>query len=174
MTKDEYENLLKSFVGKTIVQVFYADDPDDEDKTQYDSLEKPFHNINYGIELRTSSGSLLYLTWGSQFVQYGVDLYINNSESPEILWDVSTIPEWKDSIGQRIRSIKVFWSWFLDNAQEHFPQDIEIILDNGSSYYISASCYMLLDDSFSPAADEITIFFDLAEAQKYGIGRYFE
>lgn len=176
-SKAEYEKHIQSFVNETLSKVIYLDGASDERMPFYIYYEKPFHNVMWGVEFQFASKRKFTLWWGYDFNfgeagVYSLDIIDNTgweddstSEYPT-QWNVSSTDEWKKVIGKRIAKITVFWDSFCPNIP-YYPQDVAITFDTGDTYIVSLAMYQ--DDRFYFGADEVTLFFDKATAQQYGL-----
>ncbi len=190
--RSSYEVRLRSFEGERVNRVVYFDCRYEVENGVFTTDVVPFHRLCFGLELHTWTGRILGLIWGSEFAQYGLDLFeetigtqLDGAGSQS--WDVSENEAWTNIIGQSIVSIEVYWSWYANNVTDeqiknpdnipdglkrHYPQDIVISFDPDTKVYIAASIYLAESDMLFPSADEITVIFDKTVAQKYRIGPF--
>jgi len=179
MTKQEFENMIQALVSQRIAKVIYYEI--DYAKINVQSVEEPswnldsrFDSLDFGLELVMESGDSYKIMWGEEFIQYGLSVKLNVREDTGAMkaWDVTNSVRWQKLIGKKISRVKVFWSWVESNSiRSNYPQDIEIVFENGEQVFISAFEFRT-DGSRFFSMDNITLFFDKSVASEFQIGPY--
>lgn len=168
----KYEIKPSELIGKPIKKVKYF---------EIDYGEPAFelsdhHSLDFGLQLETEEGDSYYIIWDSQFFQF--DLKFKKGElrsefvpqSKIACHQVSYSSYWKERIGQKIKSIKSYWSYVKSAGspeKQYYPQDLELSFENGLNVIISAIAIMP-DGQVHGMADHISVFFDSETAIKYG------
>jgi len=172
MTKSEFENIAKSMIGKKVRQVTY------HEINYFDNCfhffdDSRFDSIDCAIDLVFHDNSNMTITWGTEFIQYGISLLANPLEGTTRNLDVTQVSRWRNSIGKRIIDCQVFWSWYEENkngsfASFQYPQDILINFEYGGTILVSVLDFYE-NDRFMGMMDNIIVFHDieLAKHLKY-------
>lgn len=167
---EEYEMLPSELVGNIIQKVTYYEIGSEKDK--HFNLDD-HHSLDFGLQLDTLSGESYYLIWDKIRVSHDLkfskgkitqDLHIGESIGQ---YDVSLESPWKELIGLKIMEVKSYWQVFGLVDEIVYPQDIQIVFENGESVVISALEIQPNGEVYS-LADHISVFFDIETAKKYG------
>lgn len=194
MNRADFENLVAQLNGRTILDVSYVE-VDTQNDHWYFFDDPRFDSIDFGLQLSLDRGDVLSITWGSEFVSYGLSL--QNRPFSEIVWNgrtlnVSESKRWTHIIGQTVTATRVSWSWlghyefvpckynpliqflfgsWLPTKTEklirvYFPKDLLLRFSNDRLLVISA---LEIRDSepWYPCADNITVFDDLQTAKDF-------
>ncbi len=73
MTRVEYEKRVQSLVGKKVLGVMYSE-IDNGDGEFHFFADENFDSLDLGLELTLDSGEPETISWGNEFVPYGVSL----------------------------------------------------------------------------------------------------
>jgi hypothetical protein len=169
----KYETLPSELIGRTIKKVSYFEI--DYGEPMFELSDH--HSLDYGLQLETDNGETYYMIWDSQYFQYDLKFKkgtLNqelNTDSKINCHDVSLSKYWSDRIGQKLNNIKSYWSYVMTDGKsdkKYYPQDIELIFDNGLNVIVSA-IEVRPDGQVSGMADHISVFFDSETAKKYGV-----
>jgi len=177
MTKEEYESQVRLLIGHRIADVRYHEieyldksgapvaDPAWNRNPAFDSLD-------FGLDLDFDDGSMCHVTWGAEFVHYGLSFqrippqYVGTIR----LWTVTHESRWQPSIGQPIAAVDVYWGWVQyegDPKRVEYPQSLRLTFESGAQVYLSA--LEVRDSDFHMGCmDHVTIFFDIVVAEEYG------
>jgi hypothetical protein len=172
ITRDEYDKDARRLIGNTITKVVYHE-IDYLDGKYHFFDDYSFDSLDYGLELELGTGQFLFITWGSEFIQYGVSLIhdrFSTVELPSRFVDVSEISRWKPLLGRQVISVDVFWSWWEEYSNPeiriYYPQDLLLRFDGDQERVISA--LEIRDGHIShPMMDNITIFYDVQIAKRF-------
>lgn len=168
----EYESLPSQMIGKTIKKVSYFEIDYGEPTFELDD----HHSLDYGLQLETDNGETYYMIWDSQYFQHDLKFKkgtLRQELSPDSkisCHDVSKSKYWSDRIGQKLNSIKSYWSYVMSDGKpdkKYYPQDIELSFNNGLNVIISA-IEVKPDGQVCGMADHISVFFDSETAIMYG------
>jgi len=174
MNREQFENQFKKLEGQELLGVSYYEITY-EGRASYWNDSPLFDSLDHGLDLITASGKTFPITWGAEFLQYGISLaskpldqFLNDYNKT----DATICSRWKDLVGQKIVSSEIIWETVEDaneGLKTEYPQDAKIKFSNGTIIFISA-LEIREDDSASEFADHITVFFDQATANKYKVG----
>jgi len=172
MTRDEYEKIAGSLIGKTIAGTRYYEI--DYGNGEFHFFDDPrFDSLDHGLEIELSTGGHFSITWGAEFEQYGISL--NSDALSTILsggrsLDVSHTPRWKPIVGRTVRSVDVFWSWCQESGRPetrvYYPQDLLLEFEGKKPIVISA-LEIREGDRFMGMIDHITVFDDIETAKRF-------
>ena len=190
MSPAEFEKRVEELVGLEITRVRYHEidyrDADDQ------PLAVPQWNwcpdldsLDHGLDLTTEDGAVFHVTWGAEFTQYGVTVQTDplHDVTAVRVWDVTSESRWAPLVGRRIVAADVFWestryrtlrddgtmSEWSDPVS--YPQDLRLTFEGGARVYLSA--FEIREGDFRAAmTDHISVFFDDAAAEEYGIGPF--
>jgi hypothetical protein len=172
MNKDLYLNLASKLVGEVPILVEYFE-------IEYEGHESPFSEsteydaLDYGINLRMSSGNVFGFFWGSEFTQYGVsilesDLWSEVTECRKI--DVSMSKNWSHLVNREIENVEVIWQWVryggIFKKKIYYPQSV--VLQFSGNVCVIISAMEITDTSHWGMADNIVVFFNENVAGRYG------
>lgn len=172
MTKFEYETLAESLIGEKIRRVEYFEINYEGYETDFLG-DEGFDSLDYGANIYMESGQVFGFIWGDEFFQYGVSilkipLQSKLSECREV--EVSKSKKWNQLIAKQIISIRVDWGWVKESGlfkkKIYYPQSIVLKFEGGGLVIISA--LEIRDQSHFGMTDNITVFFDMPNAIKYG------
>lgn len=174
MTKKDFEDKFNSIVNRTLIGVKYYEIDYRDNKPMW-NFNKDFDSLDYGLDLEFNDKSILGIIWGSEFFQYGISIYeksLTDILKESIVWDVTKEIKWKGYIKQKIKEVKIYWAEVeYDLKKAKYPQDVEIVFENGKSIFISA--YEFRDDGFEMGMmDNITVFFDSKIAAKHNFMKF--
>ncbi|MGJ3241284.1 MAG: hypothetical protein ACFE0Q_21435 [Anaerolineae bacterium] len=174
-----FDPLLKSLTGDTIIGVSYYLYPN----TIYNHHQEPFHHISDGVDLEMRSGRVIGISWDRQFVNFNLSVIDKSLEYHLLTPTIARVnmthhPSWHPIIEKTIQQVEMYGGWVVttpsqesdvtsEDTRQYYPQDMKIVLDNGSHLYISASMYLLECDCFLRAMDNLSIFFDEDTAKRY-------
>ena len=171
------EARLMRLLGKPLRAVRYYDIAYDHGLPGWNWWPGPFHNPDFGLELRFDDDESCFVAWGSQFLEHNLFAYPSSAPFEHYgpaVYDVSHEAGWRARIGKAISQIRVFWSfWDDDEAALWYPQDIELCFDDGARVWIGAYLYMAPYDYLFPSGDELMVVFEPDAARKYRMGPYF-
>ena len=177
MTKEEFEFRVESLVGEQIERVRYFELNYEDIKNRNNNPD--FDSLEYGLDFEMMSGVIKGITWGNEFVQYGISIIsslateLKESKSKNI--DVSANNRWLDIIGRKIESVEVKWGWVKESGffkkKIFYPQDFVLRFTGDKVVYIS-SLEICGKSHFGgtdhiDGTDHITVFFNKAIASKY-------
>ncbi|GAB3406255.1 hypothetical protein GCM10027569_16510 [Flindersiella endophytica] len=128
-----------------------------------------FDSLDFGLELDLDNGDLWSCTWASPGYDYGL---LANRETPiasllspdadPAVWDVSE--RWRDLGPAEITAVTPVWTRLETLCQ------VTIILHSsagrGTVLTLGAAD---LDGRFEPSADNVAVFFSIADAQTAGV-----
>lgn len=176
MTHDEFETQARRLVGQVVQRVRYFEIESGAGEPAWGG-DPRFDSLDFGLDLLTVSGERFRLWWGAEFYMYGVSVESGGPESVEgvRMWDVSETSRWRELLGSRIEDVHVFWSWVsweegTDKGRVQYPQDVKLVFEKDREVYISAF-EVSSGDSGLGTMDHITVFFDKAIAQRFGVGQ---
>ena len=167
-----YESLTSHLIGKAIKKVSYFEIDYGEPTFE----QSDHHSLDYGLQLETDNGEAYYMIWDSQYFQYDLKFKRGtlrqelNPDAKISCHDVSESNYWSDRVGQKLKSIRSYWSYVMTDGKpnkKYYPQDIELTFENGLSVVVSA-IEIRQDGQVSGMADHISVFFDSETAKKYG------
>lgn len=190
MSPAEFEKRVEELIGRRITRVRYHEinyrDKDGQPLTEPQWNWCPdLDSLDYGLDLTTEDGAVFHVTWGDEFTQYGVTVQPDplHDVSAVRVWDVTNGSRWAPLVGQRIVAADVFWEstqyrtlradGSLSEWSEpvSYPQDLRLTFEGGDRVYLSAF-EVREGDSRAAMADHISVFFDDAAAEQYGIGPF--
>ncbi len=170
--QNNFDTLLKSLVGDTIIGVHYYLYPN----TVYDQYQEPLHHINDGIDLEMGSGRVIGISWDRQFVDFNLSIIdkslASNLLNPKITRvDMTQHRNWYPFVNKSIQQAQMYWRGVVTKSgqdsddmskatPQSYPQDMGFVFDGGSHLYISASMYLPECKCFLSAMDSVSIFFD--------------
>lgn len=168
-----YNQEVQVLSGESIKSVQYCEI--DFGEPFYD-FEK-YHSVDHGIQFEMFSRKKFYFTWSNQYqnsdLKFGEGSILTQfpSNYPPPLRKMSNHSKWLSFIGKRIINVQSYWPYVKyrnSSAKIRYPQDLKLVFDNHQTLVISA---IEIDDNDSvvPMADNITVFFDLETAERYGI-----
>ena len=171
-----FEQHSRVLVGECIVGVQYHEI---DYGTPYWNSEH-LHSVDHGIDFKMESGLVYFLTWDSEFVQYGLSLKKTSGASwlrGSKVWDVSSDDNWIPLLHRAISGVDVYWSYFgnlEDNSRDYYPQDMVITFVGGDKVFIGASEYRWPEmfELFAEGTDNVTVVFSDNIARRHRIGPY--
>jgi len=172
--KSDFEKICSDVISGSIIGVNYVNISGMTDFNLFS--DSSFDSVDFGVELEMIDGSLLSISWGTEFVQYGISL--RKYRLNEVFNNVSTLDvgrrsRWSTLLSVPIRHISIYWHVLISNGiSKEYPQDLEIAFDSNKTVWIGARVYIPKEDALLPFSDEITIIFDDEIAQKYHMGKY--
>ena len=173
-TKSEFEKQVKRIVSQTLKRVRYFE-IQYEDNQSYWNQDDRFDSLDYGLDLEMMNGEVFGITWGAEFLPYGVSVdfkSLSNVLGRVQTWDVSDNSRWADLIGHKILDARVYWSWVTtDGKRTEYPQNIELVFDKNHKVYLSAF-EIRPDGSQLGMMDHITVFFSEDDVREFKIGLY--
>ncbi len=177
LPQQELESRLTRLLGKPLRAVRYYDIAYDHGLPGWNWWNGAFHNPDFGLELSLEGTDDCFIGWGSQFLDYNLFAYDSAAAfdyyAPRS-YDVSGEAGWHSHLGQVIRQIRIFWSFWEDEGQKlWYPQDLELSFEDGSKVWMGAYLYMAPYDYLFPSGDELLVVFDQEAARKYCMGPYF-
>ncbi len=172
MTKEEYETIARQLVGRTIKKVFYHEVDYSDDKYHFFD-DSRFDTLDYGLEFELDTGKFLFITWGSEFYQYGISIVdgrLSSIVTSSRYLDVNKSKRWQNLISRRIDSLEIFWCWCEKSGNPgyriYYPQDL--LLRFEGNYDLVISALEIRDDDFAMGMmDNITVFDDIEMAKKH-------
>ena len=195
MSPAEFENRVEELIGSQLSGVRYHEI--DYFNGDGQPLAEPqwgwcpdFDSLDYGLDLLTEDSGVFHVTWGTEFTQYGVTVQnskFNNVGVQDVsvvrVWDVTRESRWTHLVGQRIVAADVFWqdtrfrtllddgTWSGWSDPVSYPQDLRLAFEGGACVYLSA--FEVREGDFRAAmTDHVSVFFDAAAAEEYGIGPF--
>lgn len=177
MTKTEYEHEIQQLVDCRIRDVRYHEILySDENGITLDvpqwNKDEAFDSLDFGLDLILDDGSCWHITWGSEFIQYGLSVlrephrYVGTIR----VWPVADESRWRPLLGKRIISATVDWNWVEDSNGSNrvdYPQALRLKFESGDCVYLSA--FEVRDNDFRMGCmDHITVFFEEKIAVDYG------
>ena len=173
MNHEEFESIVASLIGETIVSVSYFEIAYENNKQMW-SYDPEYDSLDYGLDLVMESGKTKGIIWGNEFYQYGVSIN-SASLSAELKGvrkiNVSKNSRWQNLIGEEIITAKVMWSWVKESGlfkpKVYYPQDLELSFSGNRKVYISA--LDIQEKKPTPTSDNLVVFFNREEARKYGV-----
>ena len=190
MSPAEFEKRVEELVGQEIIRVRYHEidyrDADDQPLAEPQWNWCPdLDSLDHGLDLTAADGAVFHVTWGAEFTQYGVTVQTDplRDVTAVRVWDVTSGSRWAPLVGRRIVTADVFWeSTRYRTLQDDgtmsewsdpvsYPQDLRLTFEGGAHVYLSA--FEIREGDFRAAmTDHISVFFDDAAAEEYGIGPF--
>ena len=164
---------MRRLAGKSIASVLYSEIDYADDRFHF--FDNPrYDSIDFGAQLNFAKGRPLFVTWGSEFHQYGVSLrdpFLDQSQTRQRILDVSMTKRWAKVIEIPIESADVFWSWSEEagrpDSRVYYPQDVLLRFANAALIVVSALEIREMDWHMG-MMDNITIFDEIAIAKHFG------
>lgn len=170
----DFENIVMRLQGRRVMRVYYYEIPYETGAPSWN--RDVMDTLDFGLELEVESGQIFSITWGDEFVQYGISISENSLTMNVIdvrVWDVTMASRWSSIIGQMIVDIDTYWSWVeSDDERQYYPQDIRLVFESGQSVFLSAAQYVEDSDELLGFADEVTVIFSDDVARHYRVGPY--
>lgn len=87
-------------------------------------------------------------------------------------WEVSRESRWGGVLGQPIRHVHTFWSWYEEDRDRIFFPEV-LMLDFGPAERV----YVTVRDARAeeedrPVVEQLSVFFDEDTARRYQVGPY--
>ena len=171
--REGLERDVRSLVGQRLVGVAYYEVRNDGDLAFWDR-QPDFDTLDYGLELRFSSGDRCWVSWGNDFYTYALKVELNTSEDRGRMRERdASQTRWSGLLGRRIAIARIYWDWQQvgDDAPRWGPQDLELTFDGGELVFISSLVIEPGRDPFGQT-DTITVFFDADVARRYPVGPF--
>lgn len=172
---DEFEKDLSVLIGKSLTDVTYYEIH--QENPFYD--QSSHHLVDFGVELTFDDASLYHIVWNDKFHQFDIKFgtgsigqEINLGEDSSVKpYCLNEDDQWSKLIHKKVTEVKSYWNWWKVNGEElksYYPKDISIRFESNEIVYFS--CTSIENEKFLASADEISVFFNLKIAQKYGVG----
>ena len=170
-TREDFEKLTETLIGSAIRTVRYYEVDYGEDAPMWDKQSPHFDSLDFGVELGMDDGSTVAVTWGTEFVQYGLSLSWEPLGRPNEPGQFDGTHRWNHVIDQEITGTKVYWSWVEESGtRTHYPQDLELTFANGEKVTLSVFEHRS-DTGFEMGMmDNITVFFRDEDLKRFRIG----
>ena len=172
MARAEYEKRVQSLVGKQVLGVVYHE-IDYGDGEFHFFADGQFDSLALGFELTLDSGEPATISWGNEFVSYGISLTYEKKPaalSTSRLLEASSSSRWRTVIGKSIEGAEVYWSWCEEGGKPetrvHYPQDLHLRFSGNLNVVISA-LEICESGKCMGMMDHLTIFYDLDVAKQY-------
>lgn len=138
------EAVANSMVGKHLQQVlYYGLDYDLRQPWWYDE-DFDLDSVELGVDLVFDDASTVSVAWGMEFSQW--NLSINNfslakDRGAATVVDVTAVSRWSERIHQRIASVIIYWSYWIERGDQHlyYPQDLRLEFESGLAAYLCVS-----------------------------------
>ncbi|AFM05217.1 hypothetical protein Fleli_2864 [Bernardetia litoralis DSM 6794] len=164
---DNYKNLVKELIGKSIISVNYYEI--DRDKPYWDKGDH--HSLDYGLEIEMNDSQTYYFIWDKEFIQYDMKFAkgeIQQEFSVGVGKHLITDSKWNNLLGEKIVSVETIWiNCSINGDKKHYPETIKLHFKNNKSIWISA---VEIRENITPyMADHVSVFFDEMTMRKYNV-----
>lgn len=161
------EEILKDLIGRSIVTAAYHEIDYGDDRPMWNRESASFDSLDFGLTLRLDDDSVFHLVWGHEYTQYDISVARGSGDRGERSWDATS--RWAAYIDAPIAEARIIWQHTeSDEGSPEYPQSIVITFASRRSVVISA--FESRGDNFKlPMMDHVTVFFDEAEAERFGL-----
>jgi hypothetical protein len=169
--KIQFDN-SRLLVNSKIVSIqFYLEKTDEDFTEQPNKYGKSLLN---GIDINTTNG---LFSIGNRFVDthFGLSIDVGKTSDLETLYfdTEQKVPTnyLAKIVGQTIQSINIYWlSIRVPNEKGLYPQDIEIITENG--YFLLSSIEVTCGKVDTEFTDELLIIENIDTVKELGLGQF--
>lgn len=173
-TRERFEAQVASLRGKRLSGVRYFEIYYTGGQAGWDTWPA-FDTLDFGLDLITDDGQILGITWGTEFIQYGLSLVDGSVQATVVdaaVWDVGTQSRWASLLGQQVTGSILYWRED-DILDPHvYPEDLELRFATGTRVFLCAQQYLPESDMFFGMSDQVSVFFDEDVAQRYRVGPF--
>ena len=160
-TREDYEALLATLIGRTIRRVCYFELDEGEKRPNWNRESGWYDTLDFGLTLTLDSDKELSFIWGAEFIEYEYNVSVVDGplalDRPAV-WDVTE--RWKELAGEIVSATRVYWQrCHTKDGDSEYPEDVRIDFTNGRSVFVS-SFEMMEDGKPFRGMDTITVFFD--------------
>lgn len=168
-TRAEFERTLQKLVGRTIQRVSYFEILYEDGKPRWKQESDSFDSLDFGLQMNLDDSSTFSVTWGAEFTQYNLSIhqaplgFVDGESARQ--WDAQQRWRERGLLGTPIVGARAIWRPADSPDGSDYPQDLRLELESGAVVVISAFESRGGEPNIG-MTDNITVFFDEAEAQR--------